>query len=162
MDQLQTISQVMAWLISDFNASFSEDDAQARDELLAHADALLQHPLTAIPLNGPLIAQVRDILTREPLAEYSYNRIIHSPRVKALQDWTLQRELRRVPRIADVSGFGGMVKRYEIQPDPDRLKPFAIPLAQLQSAVPASNVRIACSAPSGSLRRIATANGSTN
>ena len=81
--------QVMAWLITDFNASFSDDDAEARDELLAHADALLQQPLTAIALNGPLVAQVREILTREPLAEYSYNRIIHSPRVQALPEWTV-------------------------------------------------------------------------
>ena len=88
--------QVMAWLITDFNANFSEDDAQARDELLAHADAMLQRPLTPVALNGPLIAQVRAILTREPLAEYSYNRIIRSPRVQALPEWT----------VADNAGAG--------------------------------------------------------
>jgi type VI secretion system protein ImpL len=81
--------QVMAWLITDFNASFPADDSQARDELLAHADAMLQRPMTAIPLNGPLVAQVRAILTREPLGEYSYNRIIRSPRVQALPEWTI-------------------------------------------------------------------------
>ena len=39
--------------------------------------------------------------------------------LKSLQDWTLEREFRRIPRIADVTSFGGTVKRYEIQPDPD-------------------------------------------
>src|SRR6202047_1774916 len=40
--------------------------------------------------------------------------------LKALQDWVLEREFRRVPRIIDVSSFGGTVRRYEIQPDPAR------------------------------------------
>jgi type VI secretion system protein ImpL len=32
---------------------------------------------------------VRDILTREPLAAYSYNRILRSPRVTSLPEWTI-------------------------------------------------------------------------
>src|SRR5215471_19629303 len=42
--------------------------------------------------------------------------------LKALQDYTLQRELLRVQRIAGVTGAGGTIKRYEIHPDPDRLR----------------------------------------
>jgi type VI secretion system protein ImpL len=81
--------QVIAWLAGDFKVNFAEDDADAGDELLAHADAMLQRPIPAIPLNGPLIAQVRGILTKEPLAEYSYNRIMRSPRVTTMPDWTV-------------------------------------------------------------------------
>jgi type VI secretion system protein ImpL len=81
---------VMAWLITDFNASFSDDDAADRDALINHADAMLGRELTPIAINGPLVAQVRQILTREPLAEYSYNRIMRSPRVKSLQGWTVE------------------------------------------------------------------------
>ena len=55
--------------------------------------------------------------------------------LKALQDWVLEREFRRVPRIVDVTSSGGTVKRYEIHPDPERLKQFGITLAQLQTAV---------------------------
>jgi cobalt-zinc-cadmium resistance protein CzcA len=62
--------------------------------------------------------------------------------LKALQDWTLEREFRRVPRIADVSSFGGTVKRYEIRPDPDRLKRYGITLAQLQNAISNSNANV--------------------
>src|SRR5438067_1712984 len=39
--------------------------------------------------------------------------------LKAVQDWSMEREFRRIPRIADVVSFGGMVKRYEVHPDPD-------------------------------------------
>jgi type VI secretion system protein ImpL len=81
--------QVMAWLITDFSASFSEDQADARDALIAHADAMLQRPLTQVATNGPLIAQVRGILTQEPLAEYSYNRMMRSPRIQSLALWTI-------------------------------------------------------------------------
>lgn len=82
--------QVMAWLVTDFASTMaSEDEAPDRDALLAHADAMLQRPLPAVPLDGPLIAQVRDILNREPLAEYSYNRIMRSPRIQALPEWTV-------------------------------------------------------------------------
>jgi len=62
--------------------------------------------------------------------------------LKSLQDWTLQREFRRVPRVAGVVSSGGEVKRYEIQPDPDRLKEYGITLDQLQQAVAKSNANV--------------------
>jgi cobalt-zinc-cadmium resistance protein CzcA len=62
--------------------------------------------------------------------------------LKALQDWVLEREFKRLPRIADVTSFGGTVKRYEIRPDPNRLKRYGISLVQLQAAVTASNANI--------------------
>src|SRR6266849_5116756 len=62
--------------------------------------------------------------------------------LKALQDWTLQREFLRVPRIAGVVSSGGTVKRYEIHPDPDRLKEYGIPLQQLEEAIANSNANV--------------------
>src|SRR5205823_10689780 len=59
--------------------------------------------------------------------------------LKTLQDWTLQRQFRRVPRIADATSYGGEVKRYEIHPDPDRMRRYGITLTQLQNAVAGSN-----------------------
>lgn len=62
--------------------------------------------------------------------------------LKALQDWMLEREFRRVPRIIDVTSSGGTVKRYEIQPDPDRMKRFGITLQQLQTTLTNSNANV--------------------
>ncbi len=62
--------------------------------------------------------------------------------LKSLQDWVLEREFRRVPRVADVVSFGGAVKRYEIQPDPERLKAYGIGLVQLQEAIAANNSNV--------------------
>jgi cobalt-zinc-cadmium resistance protein CzcA len=62
--------------------------------------------------------------------------------LKALQDWLVEREFRRVPRIIDVTSYGGTVKRYEIQPDPDRMKRFGITLNQLSNALANSNANV--------------------
>jgi cobalt-zinc-cadmium resistance protein CzcA len=79
-------------------------------------------------LNSPKDALGRDIYTLNDL--------------KASQDWTLERQFRRVPRIADITSSGGTVKRFEIQPDPDRLKMYGITLAQLQNAIANSNANV--------------------
>jgi cobalt-zinc-cadmium resistance protein CzcA len=62
--------------------------------------------------------------------------------LKALQDWVLERQFRTVPRIVDVTSFGGTVRRYEVQPDPDRLRRYGITLAQLQATLANSNATV--------------------
>ena len=62
--------------------------------------------------------------------------------IKAMQDWVLQREFRTVPRIVDVTSFGGTVRRYEVQPDPDRLRRYGITLGQLQATLANSNATV--------------------
>jgi type VI secretion system protein ImpL len=74
-----------------------EDAAPVREALNEHLQAMLEYPLEQVALNGPLVAQVRAILTREPLAEYVYNRMLRSSLVQGLPDWT----------VADNAGPGG-------------------------------------------------------
>lgn len=62
--------------------------------------------------------------------------------LKAFQDWILEREFRRIPRVAGVVSAGGVVKRYEIQPDPDRLQQFGVTLEELQQAIAHSNANV--------------------
>ncbi len=62
--------------------------------------------------------------------------------LKALEDWVLERQFRRVPRIVDLTSFGGTVKRYEIHPDPDRMKQLGITLGQIQTALGNANVNV--------------------
>ena len=81
------------------------------------------------------IANPRDALARE-LPIYTANDF------KAVQDWTLERAFRRIPRIIDVTGFGGSVKRYEVHPDPDRLRQYGVTLQQLQDALSTSNANV--------------------
>ncbi|HET9019809.1 MAG TPA: type VI secretion system membrane subunit TssM, partial [Acetobacteraceae bacterium] len=89
---------VQQWIGADIEASFpGEDMADTRAALTTHLQALLEYPLQALPLNGPLVAQVRSILTREPLADYIYNRMLKTAVVQSLPEWT----------VADNAGPGG-------------------------------------------------------
>ena len=62
--------------------------------------------------------------------------------LKSLEDYTLERLYRRLPRIIDLVSFGGTVKRYEIHPDPARLRRYGITLQQLKDAVSGGNANI--------------------
>src|SRR5271155_5768992 len=62
--------------------------------------------------------------------------------IKAMQDWVLEREFRTVPRIVDAASFGGTLRRYEVQPDLDRLRRYGITLAQLQSTLQNANATV--------------------
>ncbi len=62
--------------------------------------------------------------------------------LKAMQDFALERDFRTVPRIVDVSSFGGTVRRYEVQPDPDRLRRYGVTLGQLQTTLANSNATV--------------------
>ncbi len=61
---------------------------------------------------------------------------------KALQDWVLERQFRRVPRIIDIVSGGGTVKRYEVHPDPARMVRYGITLDKLQNAIQSSNANV--------------------
>ncbi len=81
---------VAQWVQADLLAAYpAEDDAANRDLLMDHVEALLQQPLQPVPLNTALVAQARAVLTKEPLAEYSYNRLLRSKRVLAIPAWTV-------------------------------------------------------------------------
>lgn len=58
---------------------------------------------------------------------------------KEWQDWFLERKFKCVPGVADVTGFGGPTKLYQVELDPDQMKSLGITQAQLASAISSSN-----------------------
>jgi cobalt-zinc-cadmium resistance protein CzcA len=62
--------------------------------------------------------------------------------LKAIEDWTLEHEFKRLPGIADVNSYGGLTKRYEIAPDPYQMQRYGISLSQLQNAVANNNANV--------------------
>ncbi len=79
---------VTQWMAADFASAFPGDaNAATCDALTAHVAALLREPVTALPLNGPLVEQVRAVLRQTPLARRSYARIIGSEEAQALPMW---------------------------------------------------------------------------
>ena len=59
--------------------------------------------------------------------------------MKALEDWVIEPAFRTVPGIADVVGFGGEVKQYQVDLDPAKLQGYGVPLATVESAIANAN-----------------------
>jgi cobalt-zinc-cadmium resistance protein CzcA len=59
-----------------------------------------------------------------------------------IQNWTIDRELRRVPGVADVVAFGGQEKIYEISVDPLKLQLYDLTPLELYEAVSKSNLNV--------------------
>ncbi len=62
--------------------------------------------------------------------------------LKAVQDWVLNRILKQVPGVIDVTGFGGTVKQYQVLIDPFKLRRYGITLRQVEDAIEQSNANI--------------------
>jgi type VI secretion system protein ImpL len=81
---------VLTWLDSDLLAAFpADEDSEGRLAMHDHAEAMLELGLAKLPLNGPLIAQAREVLNQEPLAAYCYSRLLRSKSVRKLPEWTV-------------------------------------------------------------------------
>jgi Cu(I)/Ag(I) efflux system membrane protein CusA/SilA len=59
--------------------------------------------------------------------------------LRSLQDWFLKYELQTVPGVAEVATVGGMVKQYQVVVDPDLLRNYSLPLADLKDALLTAN-----------------------
>ncbi|MBQ4845384.1 CusA/CzcA family heavy metal efflux RND transporter [Pseudoalteromonas sp. MMG005] len=59
--------------------------------------------------------------------------------LRSLQDWFLKYELQAVSGVSEVAAIGGMVKQYQVQVDPDKLRAYSVSLAQVQLAISRGN-----------------------
>ncbi len=59
--------------------------------------------------------------------------------LRSLNDWHVQYLLRSVPGVAEVAPYGGFVKQYQIEIDPNALAAYGIPIDTVASAVRKSN-----------------------
>ena len=80
-------------------------------------------------LNGldvPAGAQVTIAPNATPVGEVMRYRVRGDGKttteLRTLEDWVIERGLRQVPGVADVIAMGGFIKRYEVQPDLDKLR----------------------------------------
>jgi cobalt-zinc-cadmium resistance protein CzcA len=109
------------------------DDYWARQQVLeriAGADL----PLEAKPQLGPLSGVIGEV--------YRYTlhtKTMSQLELKALQDWVLEREFRKVPGVADVVSWGGGTKQYQVIVDPNRLRTYNLTLKQVFEAVSSNN-----------------------
>src|SRR5712692_10392888 len=121
--------------LSNIHVLFSDgtDNYWAREQVqerMQQADV----PRDVTPTLGPLASVIGEV--------YRYtleSKTMPLVEVKALQDWVLEREFRKVPGVADVVSWGGGIKQYQITVDPGRLRGYNLTLKQVFDAVAANN-----------------------
>ncbi|HZX31080.1 MAG TPA: CusA/CzcA family heavy metal efflux RND transporter [Rhodocyclaceae bacterium] len=59
--------------------------------------------------------------------------------VRAIQDWTVSRQIKQVPGIADVVSLGGPIRQYEVRPNLAKLRDYKITLGQLYTSLQRAN-----------------------
>src|SRR5881296_510828 len=121
--------------LSNIHVLFADgtDNYWARQQVLERITGA-ELPPDAKPGLGPLASAISEV--------YRYtleSKTMPLVEVKALQDWVLEREFRKVPGVADVVSWGGGIKQYQITVDPDRLRGYNLTLKQVFDAVAANN-----------------------
>ena len=59
---------------------------------------------------------------------------------RGLLDWVIRPQLRTIPGVADVNALGGLVRTFEVAPDPAALAARGLSLAELAAALEAGNL----------------------
>jgi cobalt-zinc-cadmium resistance protein CzcA len=119
------------------------DFLQARQEVINRLQFVDNLPSSVDPALSPQspTGEILRYTLRSP-CDAAGNEIYSLNDLKSLQDWYLERQFRRVPRIIDIVSAGGTVKRYEVHPDPEALMRYGITLDQLQQAISDSNANV--------------------
>ncbi len=59
--------------------------------------------------------------------------------LRSIQDWFVRYQLNAVPGVAEVASVGGVVRQYQVDVDPNRLRAYRIPISAVVDAVMRSN-----------------------
>src|SRR5580693_8492177 len=51
--------------------------------------------------------------------------------LKSLEDWVVEKNLKSVPDVVDISSFGGPTREYQVRVDPNKLIAYGLSLAQV-------------------------------
>ncbi len=62
--------------------------------------------------------------------------------LRSLQDWYVRYGLAKAEGVAEIASVGGFVKQYNVVIDPQRLRSFDVPLAQVRNAIRSSNMDV--------------------
>jgi cobalt-zinc-cadmium resistance protein CzcA len=114
--------------------------AEGTEDRLARAQVLeklqtVDLPAGITPELAPLTTAVGEI----------YRYVVDAPadlplyEIRAIQDWVIRPQLRRVPGVADVISFGGAIKEVQVRVDPNALRKYQLTLDQVSQALSENN-----------------------
>lgn len=133
VQHLESIRSISIFGLSDVKLyfTFTSNYIRDRQEVLDRLQ-LIQLPSGLQPLLSPW-SPVGEIYRYQLTGPYSMNDLT------ATQDWLVRREMKQVPGIIDITTFGGQVKQYQIEADPQKLLSYGVTLPQVLAAVQSSN-----------------------
>jgi len=105
----------------------------------------LQEAKAAIPAGlgdpsmAPLSTGLGEIYQYIIKPKGGYEKEFSPAELRSIQDWIVRRQLLGVEGVADVSGFGGHLKQYEVAIQPEVLRSFGISLTELFTALENNN-----------------------
>jgi cobalt-zinc-cadmium resistance protein CzcA len=85
------------------------------------------------PALGPIATGMSEIYQFEVRAKPGFDYSLMD--LRTILDWQIAYQLRSVPGVIEVNTFGGELKTYEVQLDPDKLLNFGISLGQVFTAL---------------------------
>ena len=59
--------------------------------------------------------------------------------LRSIEDWTLLKQFKSVPNVVDVSDFGGTVREYQVQVDPNKLVTYGLSIGQVEQQLANNN-----------------------
>ncbi|HHM12998.1 MAG TPA: efflux RND transporter permease subunit, partial [Planctomycetaceae bacterium] len=89
------------------------------------------------PTMGPIATGMGEIYQFELRAKPGYNYSLQE--LRTILDWQVAFQLRSVPGVIEVNTFGGELKTYEVQINPDALLNYRIPLQRVFEALQQNN-----------------------
>ena len=96
-------------------------------------------PAVGTPVMAPVTTGLGEIFQYTVVPKKGYENKYSLTDLRTIQDWTIRRGLLGTPGVADVSGFGGLLKQYEIAVDPDRLRSMGITITDIFTALQQNN-----------------------
>src|SRR5271165_2885432 len=59
--------------------------------------------------------------------------------LKSIEDWVMEKNLKAVPDVVDVSSFGGPTREYQVRVDPNKMISYGLSLAQIEQQLTSNN-----------------------
>lgn len=91
------------------------------------------------PEMAPVTTGLGEIYQYEIHAAKGYEDRYTPTDLRTIQDWIIKRQLLGTPGVAEVSGFGGVVKQYEIAVDPDKMRSHGVSISEIFTALQENN-----------------------
>ena len=105
---------------------------------------MLEEAVKSLPKNtdtemGPIATGLGEIYHYTVRARKGYEKKYSLTQLRTIQDWIVRKQLSGTPGVAEVSGWGGYVKQYEVAINTDRLNANGLTVSEVFEALEKNN-----------------------